>query len=157
MVNVGDRALDFELETDQSGEQGGKISLLSLKGKWIVLYFYPKDNTSGCTAEACDFRDHYPQFQALNTVVLGVSKDSLKSHGKFRTDHSLTFPLLSDESGEVCEKYGVWVEKSMYGKKYFGIERSTFLIDAEGGIAHIWRKVKVPHHVEEVLETIRNR
>lgn len=151
MLNIGDRAPDFDLETDQDG----KISLSSLQGKWVVLYFYPKDNTSGCTAQACDFRDQKSHFEDQDAVILGISKDSLKSHQKFRTDHALSFPLLSDETGEICQKYGVWAEKSMYGKKYFGIERSTFLINPEGKIAAEWRNVKVPQHVESVLKTLQ--
>lgn len=152
MLKIGDLAPDFNLMSDT----GESFSLSALKGKWVVLYFYPKDNTSGCTVEACDFRDQESHFRGNDAVILGVSKDSLKSHGKFRTNHGLTFPLLSDESGEVCEKYGVWVEKSMYGKKYFGINRSTFLINPEGIIVALWQKVKVPNHVSDVLKALSN-
>ena len=147
VLKIGDNAPDFTLKSDD----GQSITLSALMGKRVVLYFYPKDNTSGCTTQACDFRDNLSRLQGQDVVVLGVSRDSLKSHTKFRGDHSLNFPLLSDEGGEVCEAYGVWVEKSMYGRKYFGIERTTFLIDAQGKIAHIWSKVKVPGHVEEVI------
>lgn len=150
MLKINDLAPNFMLMSDS----GQLFSLSDLKGKWVVLYFYPKDNTSGCTAEACDFRDQEYAFRHQNAIVLGVSKDSLKSHAKFRADHELTFPLLSDESGEICEKYGVWGEKSMYGKKYFGINRTTFLINPEGKIAAIWEKVKVPDHVSEVLKKL---
>lgn len=150
ILKVNDVAPDFSLRSD-SGET---YSLTDLKGKFVVLYFYPKDNTSGCTAQACQFRDLWPDLKQKNAIVLGVSKDSLKSHKKFRENHQLNFPLLSDESGEICQKYGVWVEKSMYGRKYFGIERSTFLIGPDGRIQHIWRKVKVPGHSEDVLETL---
>src|SRR3990167_9943270 len=125
MLKIGDMAPDFSLMSDTQEQ----FTLSELKGKRIVLYFYPKDSTPGCTKEACDFRDSYQDFSAHNIVVLGISRDSLKSHTKFRTNHSLPFPLLSDESGEVCEKYGTWVEKSMFGVKYFGIKRTTFLID----------------------------
>lgn len=151
MLQIGDQAPEFMLMSDGTQE----ISLSALKGKKVVLYFYPKDDTSGCTAQACDFRDQYPEFSAVDAVVLGLSRDPLKSHGRFRDKYTLNFPLLSDESGEVCQAYGVWVEKSMYGKKYFGIERSTFLIDEVGKITHIWRKVKVPGHIAEVLAAVK--
>lgn len=144
--NIGDQAPDFTLPTD--GE--GNITLSELKGQKVVLYFYPKDDTPGCTQESCDFRDNLSQFNALNTAIIGISKDSVAKHDKFKAKYDLTFPLASDETGDVCENYGVWVEKSMYGKRYMGIERSTFLIDEEGKFAKIWRKVKVPGHVDEV-------
>ncbi|PZP85388.1 MAG: thioredoxin-dependent thiol peroxidase [Azospirillum brasilense] len=147
-VSVGDKAPAFSLPAD-SGEV---ISLSSLKGKNVVLYFYPKDDTSGCTIEAKDFRDLADAFGKANTVVLGVSKDSLKSHCKFRDKYELNFNLLSDEEGKACEAYGTWVEKSMYGKKYMGIQRATFLIDAAGKIAQIWPKVSVTGHAAEVLK-----
>lgn len=150
MLSVGDKAPDFSLR----GDDGRDYSLEGLRGKKVVLYFYPKDNTSGCTAQACDFRDNLGAFEDKKAVVLGVSKDSLKSHSSFREKQCLNFPLLSDETGSVCESYGVWVEKSMYGRKYFGIERSTFLIDESGMIQKIWRKVKVPGHVKEVFQDI---
>lgn len=128
----------------------GRAESAKLKGRPFVLYFYPKDDTSGCTAEACGFRDVLPDFSKLGVTVIGVSKDSLASHEKFAKKFDLNFPLASDEDGSVCEAFGVWVEKSMYGKKYMGIERSTFLIDAKGVVRGAWRKVKVPGHVEEV-------
>ena len=150
MINVGSQAPDFTLSSDADGI----VTLSKLKGKKVVLYFYPKDNTSGCTKQACEFRDNLSTFNQKNVVVLGVSKDSLKSHANFRTKQDLNFPLLSDESGEVCEKYGVWVEKSMYGRKYMGIDRSTFLIDENGVVQKIWRKVKVTNHVLDVLKSL---
>lgn len=134
---------------------GGEVSLADFVGKKVVLYFYPKDDTSGCTLEAIEFTAKLPEFAAAGAVVLGVSKDSVKSHDKFRDKHALGLILLSDETGDVAERYGVWGEKSMYGRKYMGIERSTFLVDEEGRLARIWRKVKVPGHVEEVLEAVR--
>jgi len=150
-LNVGDKAPDFTLPVD-----GGKtVALSDLKGKNVVLYFYPKDDTPGCTIEAKDFRDHMKEFDKANTVVLGASKDSVKSHEKFKEKFCLPFPLLSDESGEMCAAYGVWAEKSMYGKKYMGIERATFLIDKTGVIRTIWPKVKVDGHVKEVLEAAK--
>jgi len=147
-LNVGDPAPDFSLPSDS----GGTVSLQSLRGAKVILYFYPKDNTSGCTKEACAFRDAQPDFSAANAVVLGVSKDSVASHDKFKAKHDLPFTLLSDEDGKVCEAYGVWVEKSMYGRKYMGIERATFLIDENGILQEIWRKVKVAGHAEAVLK-----
>ena len=150
MINVGSQAPDFTLSSDADGI----VTLSKLKGKKVVLYFYPKDNTSGCTKQACEFRDNLSSFNQKNVIVLGVSKDSLKSHANFRTKQDLNFPLLSDESGEVCEKYGVWVEKSMYGRKYMGIDRSTFLIDENGVVQKIWRKVKVTNHVLDVLKSL---
>ncbi|PJA95664.1 MAG: thioredoxin-dependent thiol peroxidase [Ignavibacteriales bacterium CG_4_9_14_3_um_filter_34_10] len=129
-----------------------KVSLKDFLGQKVILYFYPKDMTSGCTQEACDFRDSFPKFEKINAVVLGISKDALKLHKKFQEKYNLPFNLLSDESGEVCEKYDVWKEKSMYGKKYMGIERTTFLIDESGKIIKIFRKVKVKGHINEILE-----
>ena len=128
-----------------------RASLKALKGKVVVLYFYPKDDTPGCTAEACAFRDALPDFSKVKAAIIGISRDSVASHAKFKTKFGLPFPLASDEDGKVCQAYGVWVEKSMYGKKYMGIERSTFLIDAKGVIRNVWRKVKVEGHAEEVL------
>jgi thioredoxin-dependent peroxiredoxin len=148
---IGDKAPSFTLPTDG----GGKISLGDFKGKPVVLYFYPKDDTSGCTAEACAFRDALPDFSKLKAHVIGISRDSVASHDKFKTKYKLSFPLASDEDGKVCNAYGVWVEKSMYGRKYMGIERSTFLIDGKGVIRGLWRKVKVPGHAEEVLEAAK--
>lgn len=150
-VEIGDKAPSFTLPADG----GGKVSLKDFKGKPVVLYFYPKDDTSGCTAEACAFRDQLPDFSKLKTAVIGISRDSAASHDKFKTKYQLPFPLASDEDGKVCEAYGVWAEKSMYGRKYMGIERSTFLIDGNGMLRGVWRKVKVPGHVEAVLEAAK--
>ena len=147
-LKVGDKAPDFTLPSDG----GGKVSLKALNGKAVVLYFYPKDDTSGCTAEACAFRDALPDFSNAKAAVIGISRDSVASHDKFKTKYELPFPLASDADGKVCEAYGTWVEKSMYGRKYMGIERATFLIDGTGVIRHIWRKVRVPGHANEVLE-----
>ncbi len=152
-LTPGSAAPDFDLPA--SNGDASSISLASLKGKKIVLYFYPKDDTPGCTIEAKDFRDHIAEFKKAGAVVLGVSKDSIKSHEKFTEKFCLPFPLLSDESGEVCERYGTWVEKSMYGKTYMGISRDTFLIDEKGILRQIWRKVKVDGHVKEVLEAVK--
>jgi peroxiredoxin Q/BCP len=134
---------------------GGEVSLADFAGRKVVLYFYPKDDTSGCTTEALGFSAAMADFEAAGATVIGVSKDSVKSHDKFRDKHGLGVILASDEHGDVTERYGAWVEKSMYGKKYMGIERSTFLIGPDGKIARIWRKVKVPGHVEEVLAAVR--
>ncbi len=142
-----EKAPEFRLETDQ-----GTKTLADFTGKTLVLYFYPKDMTSGCTTQAQGFRDLKHAFDAANTAILGVSKDSLKRHATFSDKESLNFLLGSDENGHVCEDYGVWKQKSMYGKTYMGIERSTFLIDASGNLVREWRKVKVPGHVAEVLE-----
>ena len=149
-LQPGDKAPDFAMPVDG----GGKVSLKALKGKNVVLYFYPKDDTSGCTAEACAFRDMLPDFSKLDAMVIGVSRDSIASHDKFKQKYGLSFPLASDEDGSVSKAYGVWVEKSMYGRKYMGIERSTFLIDGSGVIRHVWRKVKVPGHADEVLKAL---
>ena len=150
-LNPGDKAPEFSMPTDG----GGSVSLKDLKGKKVVLYFYPKDDTPGCTKEACGFRDALPDFSGADAEIIGVSKDSVAKHDKFKAKHELPFTLASDEDGSVCEAYGTWVEKSMYGRKYMGIDRATFLIDRDGKIAQVWRKVKVPGHVEEVLETAR--
>ena len=150
-LNPGDKAPDFTLPTDG----GGKVTLKSLKGKNIVLYFYPKDDTSGCTKEAIDFNGLKAKFAKAETEILGVSPDSPTSHDKFKTKHKLGFTLGSDESKEMLEAYGVWAEKSMYGRKYMGVERTTFLIDGKGKIREIWRKVKVPGHAEAVLEAAK--
>ena len=147
-VEVGDKAPDFNLPSDG----GGKISLKALRGKKIVLYFYPKDDTPGCTTEACAFRDALPDFSKVKATIIGVSKDDVKSHDRFKKKYDLPFPLLSDEDGKLVKAFGVWVEKSMYGRKYMGIDRSTFLIDEKGIVRGVWRKVKVNGHAEEVLE-----
>jgi peroxiredoxin Q/BCP len=130
---------------------GGEVALSDFAGKKVVLYFYPKNDTSGCTTEAIGFTERAADFAAAGAVVIGVSKDSVKSHDKFRDKHGLGVILLSDEGSDVTERYGAWGEKSMYGKKYIGIDRSTFLIGPDGRLARIWRKVKVPGHVEDVL------
>jgi len=147
-VNVGDKAPSFTLPADG----GGKVSLKDFKDKTVLLYFYPKDDTSGCTAEACAFRDALPDLSKVKAEIIGISRDPVKSHDKFKAKYDLPFPLASDEDGKVCEAYGTWVEKSMYGRKYMGIERSTFLIDGKGVIRNVWRKVKVPGHADEVLK-----
>jgi len=146
MLQAGDKAPAFDLPTDT-----GRVSLAALKGKKIVLYFYPKDDTSGCTSEALQFSSEVEEFAKLGAVIVGVSKDSAASHAKFRLKHDLTVELAADTTGEIVETYGAWVEKSMYGRKYMGIDRSTFLIDAEGVIREVWRKVKVPGHIKAVL------
>jgi peroxiredoxin Q/BCP len=151
-VGEGDKAPAFTLDTDG----GGKISLKDFAGKPLVLYFYPKDDTPGCTKEAIDFTGAGQRFRKLGVSVVGVSKDSAASHDKFKKKHALTVTLGSDPEGETIESYGSWVEKSMYGRKYMGIDRSTFLIDSKGRIAKIWRKVKVPGHVEEVLAAVKS-
>ncbi len=147
-LQVGDKAPEFSLPAGG----GAKVALKDYKGKPVVLYFYPKDDTSGCTAEACAFRDALPDFRKAKAVVIGISRDSVTSHDKFKAKYKLPFPLASDEDGKVCQDYGVWAEKSMYGRKYMGIERSTFLIDGKGVIGKVWRKVKVNGHAEEVLK-----
>jgi thioredoxin-dependent peroxiredoxin len=134
---------------------GGTLTLSQLRPKKVVLYFYPRDDTPGCTTEALDFTRHAAEFEAAGAVVVGVSKDSVASHDKFIAKHALGLPLVSDESGEICAAYGTWVEKTMYGKKSMGIERTTVLIDGDGKVARVWRKVKVPGHVEEVLDAAR--
>ena len=150
-VEEGKKAPDFSGATDG----GGKLKLSELRGKPVVLYFYPKDDTSGCTAEACGFRDSAAAFKKLKAQVVGVCKDSVASHDKFKKKYSLTFPVVSDADGKVCEKYGTWVQKSLYGRKYMGIERATFLIDKDGVVRKVWHKVKVAGHVDEVEESLK--
>ncbi|MEI8135163.1 MAG: thioredoxin-dependent thiol peroxidase [bacterium] len=147
MLEVGDKAPDF------SGidENGAKVSLKDFKGKKVVLYFYPKDNTSGCTAEACDFRDSYSRIKRKGVILLGASPDNEKSHQKFKTKYELPFPLIADTEKVIANAYGVWQEKSMYGRKYMGIVRSTFVIDEKGKLIAVFPKVKVAGHVDEVL------
>jgi peroxiredoxin Q/BCP len=147
---VGDRAPAFSLPTGD----GKTVSLKDFKGKKVVLYFYPKDNTSGCTKEACSFRDNMAILKRKGAMVLGVSADSVDSHRKFADKFDLPFPLLSDEKKEMLKIYGVWKEKSMYGKKYYGIERTTYVIDEKGTITHIFPKVKVDGHTEEILSVL---
>ena len=150
-VKEGDEAPAFDLPSDG----GGRISSAALRGRPYVIYFYPKDDTTGCTKEAIGFSCAYDQFKAAGVEVVGVSKDSAASHDKFKKKHSLAFPLASDAEGGVVEGFGAWVEKSMYGKKYMGIDRSTFLVGQDGRVARVWRKVSVPGHVEEVLEAAK--
>ncbi len=149
-IEIGAKAPDFTLPTDG----GGTVSLAALKGGPVVLYFYPKDDTPGCTQQACDFRDSIARFASVKATVIGLSKDSVAAHDKFKAKFGLTFPLASDADGTVCEAYGVWMEKSMYGKKYMGIDRSTFLIDGKGIVRAVWRKVKIPGHIEEVAKAV---
>jgi len=150
MIKVGDRAPDFKLDT-----LGGKsVRLSEFKGKKVVLYFYPKDDTPGCTKEACSFQENLGQLKKKGTVVLGVSADSVASHAKFAAKYNLSFPLLSDETKDACKMYGVWKEKSLYGRKFMGIERTTFIIDEKGILRNIFPKVKVDGHTLEVLTAL---
>ena len=151
-LNPGDPAPAFSLPATG----GGTIELAALKGRKAVLYFYPKDDTSGCTREAQDFQALMAAFASADTTVIGVSPDPMKSHDKFRAKYGLDFPLASDETKAMLQAFGVWVEKSMYGRKYMGVERTTVLIDRDGRIARVWRKVSVPGHAEEVLEAARS-
>ncbi len=150
-MNIGQTAPDFTLATDSSG----LVSLSSLRGNMVVLYFYPKDNTPGCTTEAIAFSQLKKDFDAHKVKIIGVSKDSPRKHDNFKAKHQLTITLASDEDGEMIRDYGVWVEKKLYGREYMGIERATFLIDELGKIAHIWRKVKVKNHAQDVLDIVR--
>lgn len=150
-LQVGDKAPDFKLPIGENET----FKLSDFKGQPVIVYFYPKDDTSGCTKEACSFTENIAAFNRIKAKIIGISKDSLKSHEKFIEKYGLKFPLGSDEDGKVCEKYGTWIEKSMYGRKYMGIDRATFLIDENGRIAEIWRKVKVPGHTEAVLESLK--
>lgn len=150
-IGIGDKAPDFNLPTDG----GDTLSLGDLKGKKVILYFYPKDSTPGCTTEAQDFRDLNKDFTKLGAVIVGASKDSIKSHDNFKAKQSLPFALLADAEGALCDAYGVWVEKKLYGRTYMGIERATFLIDEKGVVREIWRKVKVKGHAEAVLESAK--
>jgi peroxiredoxin Q/BCP len=149
-VEEGESAPDFTLAADD----GKQVTLSDLRGKPVVLYFYPKDDTPGCTKEACAFRDRTPELQAKGAVVLGVSPDDVASHGKFRDKYSLNFPLLADIGHEVAERYGAWREKNMYGKVSMGIQRSTFVIDAEGKVRKVWKAVSVDGHDEAVLKAL---
>ena len=150
-LKVGDKAPSFKLKN----QDAKVVSLSDLKGKPVVLYFYPKDDTSGCTKEACNFRDEFPKFGKMKAEIIGVSADSVESHKKFAQKYKLPFNLLSDEKKEVLEKYGVWQEKSMYGRKYMGIVRTTFVIDSSGKISKIFPKVKVDVHNKEVMEALK--
>lgn len=149
-LKVGARAPSFSLPN----ESGKLVSFPELKGKKLVLYFYPKDHTSGCTQESCDFRDQFHRLKKAGVAIFGVSRDSISSHEKFKEKLNLPFSLLSDESGKMCDAYGVWKEKSMYGRKYMGIERTTVIIDEDGKISHVFPKVSVTGHVDEVLEIL---
>lgn len=151
-IQPGDKAPNFKAATDGDG----KLSLKDLKGQKVVVYFYPKDDTPGCTKEACGFRDSLPDFTKVGAKVIGVSKDSVKRHDNFKAKYDLPFTLLSDEDGAICEAFGTWVEKMNYGRKYMGIERSTFLIDEKGVVRDVWRKVRVPGHVDKVLEAVQS-
>jgi len=150
-LSIGDTAPPFDLPTD-GGEQ---LKLSDLKGKKVVLYFYPKDSTPGCTTEGKDFRDLHDQFEAANTVIVWASKDTVKRHDNFKAKNEFPFTLVSDEEGVLCEAYGVWVLKKNYGREYMGIERSTFLISKDGKIAEVWRKVRVKEHVQKVLDATK--
>ncbi|MDD9904058.1 MAG: thioredoxin-dependent thiol peroxidase [Rhodospirillaceae bacterium] len=150
-VEAGDKAPNFKGPTDG----GGECKLADFKGKPLILYFYPKDDTPGCTTEAQGFRDAMADFTKTGAAIVGVSKDTVKKHDRFKAKHDLNFTLISDEDGTLCEAYGVWVEKNMYGRKYMGIERSTFLIDGKGKVAEVWRKVRVKGHVDKVLEAVQ--
>ncbi len=149
-IEVGGKAPGFDLPADG----GGTLSLGDLGDKSVVLYFYPKDDTAGCTKQAIGFSDRIKAFRDHGAEVIGVSKDPVKNHDKFIKKHNLSVRLISDAEGSLCENYGVWVEKSMYGRNYMGIERSTFLIDANGTVQNVWRKVRVPGHVEDVLAAV---
>ena len=151
MLKVGDMAPDFTA----AASAGGTITLKQFRGNTVVLYFYPKDDTPGCTQEACDFRDSLTRLQRKGSVVLGVSPDSIASHEKFGAKYELPFPLVSDPTHAIAQAYGIWVEKSLHGRKNMGIERTTFVIDATGRIAHIFAKVKVAGHVDEVLKVLQ--
>ena len=152
MLDVGKKAPDFSL----LNQDEKKISLKDFIGQKVVLYFYPKDDTSGCTKEACSFSDDLPKFSKIDAVIIGVSPDSVKSHKKFSEKYKLKFDLLADDEKKVVEKYGVWKEKSMYGRKYMGVERTTFIIDENGKIKKIFNKVKVDGHTKEVLEALKD-
>ena len=150
-LEIGDKAPAFSASDDS----GAKLSLKDFKGEKFVLYFYPKDDTPGCTKEACTFTENLSAFNKLGVKVVGVSKDSVAKHVKFKEKYGLKFPLLSDEDGAICEAYGTWIEKSMYGRKYMGVERTTVLIGPDGRIVRIWSKVKVPGHADEVLAAVK--
>lgn len=152
MIDVGDKAPAFSAATDG----GGTVKSSELKGRKVVIYFYPKDDTPGCTNEAIDFTAHLPAFEKAGVAVIGVSPDSPAKHDKFKAKHNLAVTLASDEDKSLCEAFGVWVEKNMYGRKYMGVERSTFLIDGKGKVANVWRKVRVKGHAEAVLEAAKS-
>jgi peroxiredoxin Q/BCP len=151
-LKEGDAAPEIDLPADN----GGHFQLSKLKGQKVLVYFYPKNDTPGCTAESCSLSENIKSFEKLGVAIVGISKCSVKKHDKFKAKYDLQFPLASDENGDVCERYGVWVEKSMYGKKYMGIDRTTFLIDENGRIEKIWPKVKVDGHTDEILEVLKS-
>jgi peroxiredoxin Q/BCP len=150
-LKEGDPAPDFDLPTDG----GGSFKLAKQRGKAVIVYFYPKDDTSGCTLEAIDFSGRKAEFEKVGATIIGISPDSVSDHDKFKAKHDLTISLAADEEKETAEAYGVWVEKSMYGRNYMGVDRSTFLIDPKGKLARIWRKVKVEGHVQDVLDATK--
>jgi peroxiredoxin Q/BCP len=150
-LQVGDVAPDIECDVYPEG----RLKLSDYRGEWVIVYFYPKDSTPGCTTESCEFRDALPDFSAAHAKIVGVSRDSLKSHANFTTKQSLNFPLIADTDEALCKAFDVWRLKKNYGKEYMGIERSTFIIDPEGKVAHEWRKVRVKGHVATVLETLK--
>jgi peroxiredoxin Q/BCP len=151
MIREGEQAPNFSLEADD----GTVVTRDSLAGKNIVLFFYPRDNTTGCTQEACDFRDAFPRFGKIDAVVIGVSPDSLESHRKFKKKFDLPYLLLSDENHQLADNFGIWKEKSMYGRKYMGFERTTVIVDRKGRVVRIFPKVKIPGHIQEVEKTVR--
>ena len=151
MIREGEQAPNFSLEADN----GSVVTRDSLAGKNIVLFFYPRDNTTGCTQEACDFRDAFPRFGKIDAVVIGVSPDSLESHRKFKKKFDLPYLLLSDENHQLADNFGIWKEKSMYGRKYMGFERTTVIVDRKGRVVRIFPKVKIPGHIQEVEKTVR--
>jgi peroxiredoxin Q/BCP len=152
MLDAGDRAPDFTLMSDD----GTAVSLSDFRGRRVVLYFYPKDDTSGCTAQACDLRDNMSHFDELDVAVLGVSPDSQESHEKFKAKHGLNFPLLVDDTNAVAKAYGVWKEKKMYGRSYMGVERSTFIIDSDGSLLEVWRKIRPLEHVARLKGSLQS-
>ena len=152
MVSAGTKAPNFTLQIDD----GSNLKLSDYLGQKVVIYFYPKDNTPGCTTEACDFRESLQQFNKLNCHVIGISRDSVATHAKFKEKYDLNFPLGADEEGAVCQLYGVWAEKSMFGKKYFGINRATFLINEQGTVTHVWPNVSVSTHIKDILTVLQS-
>lgn len=152
MISIGSKAPDFKINIDD----GTNFTLSDYLGQKVIVYFYPKDNTPGCTTEACDFRESIAQFNQLNCKVLGISRDSVATHVKFKEKYNLNFPLGADEDGTVCQLYGVWVQKSMFGKKYFGVNRVTFLIDEDGIVKHIWPSVSVSSHIKDILTVLQS-
>jgi peroxiredoxin Q/BCP len=153
ILTEGSQAPEIDLPTDN----GGHFRLSDLKGEKVLVYFYPKDDTSGCTKESCSLSENIKSFERLGCTVVGISKDSVKSHDKFKKKYDLQFALASDQESDVCERYGVWIEKSLYGRKYMGIDRTTFLIDENGAIQKIWHKVKVEGHTDEILQELQRK